>query len=245
MSRRSIILAMYLAIFCQTNHSFATLLRVDIVTGALAWKNTSESPLEIAAYSIRSASGNLVPENWISISGNYDIHGDSSVDPVNAWVVLEASSDNLAEFGGGSLGTGTLAPGQLVDLGAGVWSGHVPFDLVLEYVDGENQVHSSQVALGGADFDLDGDVDGEDFLIWQMGFGTESGALIISGDANADGRVDAADLAIWQDQFGTIINPTSLAAVPFGMTAIPEPSTWILAVLTFLFTIRRLPRRNR
>ncbi|MEO2049440.1 MAG: hypothetical protein ABGX16_23020 [Pirellulales bacterium] len=52
-----------------------------------------------------------------------------------------------------------------------------------------------------ADFDNDKDVDGNDFLIWQRGFGT--GATKADGDANASGTVDDVDLDILEGEFGS------------------------------------------
>jgi len=52
-----------------------------------------------------------------------------------------------------------------------------------------------------ADFDSDGDIDGADFLAWQLGFG-KAGALTSDGDADHDGDVDAVDLAEWGTTFG-------------------------------------------
>jgi hypothetical protein len=77
-------------------------------------------------------------------------------------------------------------------------------------------------ATGGAenaDFDSDGDVDGEDFLTWQQNVGTSSGGTREQGNANpgTDGAVDGADLAIWSSQFGT--SPSSAVA-----GVVPEPS---------------------
>jgi hypothetical protein len=57
------------------------------------------------------------------------------------------------------------------------------------------------------DFDLDTDVDGADFLLWQQGFGT---------------TYDAADLADWQANFGL---PAAAAAIG----TIPEPGSALLA----------------
>ena len=51
-----------------------------------------------------------------------------------------------------------------------------------------------------ADFDVDGDVDGRDFLAWQRGFGKASPTLA-DGDANSDNLVDELDLGIWQTQY--------------------------------------------
>ncbi|MEN8174761.1 MAG: CRTAC1 family protein [Pseudomonadota bacterium] len=53
-----------------------------------------------------------------------------------------------------------------------------------------------------ADFDTDGDVDNDDFAVWQSNFGA-SGVSHQEGDADADGDVDNGDLAIWQAEFGT------------------------------------------
>jgi hypothetical protein len=61
------------------------------------------------------------------------------------------------------------------------------------------------------DFDVDGDVDGRDFLIWQRG-----------GSPNP---LSATNLASWRANYGTV---TALGAT---MAAIPEPTTASLAIL--------------
>ena len=53
------------------------------------------------------------------------------------------------------------------------------------------------------DFDGDGDVDGADFLKWQAGFPTASGATRADGDADGDGDVDGQDFLIWQGNYPT------------------------------------------
>ncbi len=82
------------------------------------------------------------------------------------------------------------------------------------------------VASGeNADFDGDGDIDGNDFLTWQRGNGIDDGtAQLGDGDANADGNVDAADLGIWQGQFGS-------AATVSAVSAVPEPASIGLVLL--------------
>ena len=75
------------------------------------------------------------------------------------------------------------------------------------------------VPVSTGDFDQDTDIDGEDFLRWQRGFGT--GMALAEGDANNDGTVNAADLLVWSEQYG---NLALQAAV-----GVPEPSTAILS----------------
>ena len=76
-----------------------------------------------------------------------------------------------------------------------------------------------------ADFNLDGRVDGADFLIWQRGYGTTGGAAHAQGDADRNGVVDSADLAIWQATLGASVP----AVVVSG--AVPEPATIGLLVM--------------
>ena len=96
--------------------------------------------------------------------------------------------------------------------GARVWQGATPV----------NGLQASlQVTGTEADFNLNGVVDGNDFLIWQRGAGIGTGATRATGDANADGAVNEWDLAIWRGQFG------STASV----FAIPEPASMLSALL--------------
>ena len=73
-----------------------------------------------------------------------------------------------------------------------------------------------------ADFDRDGDVDGQDFLTWQRGYGVAE-SLQPQGDANFDGTVDGGDLEVWQETYGS-----PLAAI----RAVPEPSGFLLGILS-------------
>lgn len=76
--------------------------------------------------------------------------------------------------------------------------------------------HVRPVATFSANFDGDGDVDGDDFLIWQRGLGgTLAQATLARGNANGDSAINDLDLQMWRLQFG---KPTS------AMNPIPEPS---------------------
>ena len=72
-----------------------------------------------------------------------------------------------------------------------------------------------------ADFNSDGVVDGNDFLVWQRGFGLSAQEEKSTGDADGDGNVNDADLVIWKEQFGSTTTPPATAAVP-------EPATFVL-----------------
>jgi len=90
-----------------------------------------------------------------------------------------------------------------------------------------------------ADFDGDGDVDGQDFLTWQQNLGDAGAGTPSTGDANEDANVDGADLTIWQSQFGQ----APLAAL---IRPVPEPtrSALALAILTgWSAVLRRYTRR--
>ena len=78
-----------------------------------------------------------------------------------------------------------------------------------------------------ADFDKDGDVDGDDFLIWQRNFGMQSGATVNDGDTDGDGDVDGDDFLSWQIEFGSGANGGASAEVP-------EPTGLVLAILVGL-----------
>ena len=88
-------------------------------------------------------------------------------------------------------------------------------------------VVSLTVPVITGDFDQDEDVDGDDFLSWQRGFG--SGTTLGQGDANGNGAVDAVDLVIWNQQYGNLPGQT--------LTSIPEPTTAVLGGLFWGLTM--------
>jgi hypothetical protein len=84
---------------------------------------------------------------------------------------------------------------------------------------GNTVVAFTATANASADFNLDGHVDGADFLAWQRGVGKSVGAKLSEGDADRDGDVDAEDLNVWRGQ-----QPAPPAA------AAPEPATGAMLV---------------
>ncbi len=73
------------------------------------------------------------------------------------------------------------------------------------------------------DYDLDGDVDEDDFQVWRSSYGMTGAA--IAADGNKDGIVDAADYTVWRDNLGT----SSLSSLS-QVSTVPEPQTLLLAM---------------
>jgi len=76
------------------------------------------------------------------------------------------------------------------------------------------------------DFNLDGDVDGADFLQWQRG-----GSFT---------PLSSADLTAWENNFGAVSN-----ALESAFTIVPEPSSLLLTTLAGLFGLGTPGRRRR
>jgi hypothetical protein len=83
-------------------------------------------------------------------------------------------------------------------------------------------------SIDNADFDADLDVDGNDFLVWQHGFGDSS--LHSEGDANSTASVNGDDIVFWESQFGVPATGVILSAVE----TVPEPSSLLLSLLLIL-----------
>jgi hypothetical protein len=90
-------------------------------------------------------------------------------------------------------------------------------------------------ALAG-DFDVDGDADGADFLAWQRGLGTTTGATRSQGDANADGAVDGVDLDAWRQHFGQTL--PAVAAIEPVLAAASAPAQTLGAHLSAVPSIK-------
>jgi hypothetical protein len=85
-----------------------------------------------------------------------------------------------------------------------------------------------------ADANLDGVVDGLDFIVWNATKFT-SVAAWCSGDFNANGVVDGLDFVLWNDNKFTSSD---------GVSAVPEPSTVVVlfAGVLGLAVVRRCIR---
>lgn len=56
------------------------------------------------------------------------------------------------------------------------------------------------------DYDIDGDVDQDDYSVWKSSFGSN---LLLAADGNGNGKVDLADYTIWRNNLGAEAAPAS------------------------------------
>ncbi len=91
------------------------------------------------------------------------------------------------------------------------------------------------VPANPGDYTLDGDVDGDDFLVWQRQLGAVVLPFGSGADGDVSGRVDAADLAVWRGRFGTggsLLTATSNSASAAAVVAADEADAAHAAVVS-------------
>jgi hypothetical protein len=185
-----------------------------------------ESPAEVAA---NTGAGATLKGDGVALELNLSALTNSMTlllidnqtsDPVTGFFENPAISNDLYEEGAAILGTG--------------FNGAV----TISYVGGTgNDVVLSLIAAPNADFNQDGVVDGQDFLVWQRNAGLNSGGSRASGDANGDGTVNAMDLTIWKSQFG--MNPQSVMSAN-----VPEPSGFLMFAMAVALPPLKRPAKK-
>lgn len=111
-------------------------------------------------------------------------------------------------------------PGGLRDLnftfhvaGEGTYTGTIDY---------EQGVIDFLPTLAG-DYDRNGTVDAQDYVVWKALYGTTN----LAADGNGDNVVDAADYVVWRNHFGD----TAQGALALPAAAVPEPATMVLLSL--------------
>lgn len=118
----------------------------------------------------------------------------------------------------GEMNCETAGDGQpawlLAELDVRMVTGGKSVDLYLQI--GERGIVERELATG--DYDLDGEVESDDYLTWADAFGSTT---LLAADGNGDGTVDAADYTLWRDHFGDIavLLTTADTDVRFGTDA--------------------------
>jgi hypothetical protein len=79
------------------------------------------------------------------------------------------------------------------------------------------------------DYDGDGVVGAEDYVIWKTLYGRTVDVPGSEADGNNDGFIDLADYTVWRDNLGTGGPPAPMAALPHA--PVPEAPTGLMASL--------------
>ena len=111
----------------------------------------------------------------------------------------------------------------LGEFGLVTFLGSTTAEVNYDLANGDVYLDNFQGESSPGDFDGDGDVDGRDFLAWQRG--------------DSPSPTSATDLAAWQANYG--------AGGLVAISAVPEPSAWLLTLLASGTIGLSLQRRKR
>ena len=225
-------------------------LIVNRDTGNITLENNTGIPVDIAGLGIQSPVGALnASGGWSSVSGNYDNGGSVSPD---AWTIFAENNNDLSE---GTLGTGTIAQGQTVDLGS-AWLRYPTTDVRFEYLDANSgQTVSGLVQYAGSnpayqfgDYNFDGEIDALDWPTQRDNYNANMSGLgtvqsYYLGDLDGDNDNDLRDLLAFKELFETANGVGSFAELT---ATVPEPtSLMLLGFGGVLLSGRRLRLRNQ
>ncbi len=167
--------------------------------------------------------------------------------------VLNSYTDLLMKRGD-ITGNGTTDVGDVAALynaiGAYSWLTdlHVESNQNVVNIDDVKAMVTNVLRTVAGDFNLDGNVDAADYVVWRKSGVVGNGALYIQGDADFDGDVDNADLAHLRSNFGFVRQPLAPGSgSSMSASAVPEPGTLSLLTMTFwcLLVRRRENTVNR
>ncbi len=83
------------------------------------------------------------------------------------------------------------------------------------------------------DYNIDGNVDAADYVVWRRSL--DQAELALAADGNGDGEVDEEDYAILRANFGrSLFSGANVAAVASTLPAIPEPPLFVLVVIALV-----------
>jgi hypothetical protein len=149
-----------------------------------------------------------------------------------------------SQFASNLTGTGTISVAGLIETLTIPIDVTIPLVGIVPQLPGEigylkltgQLVATATLTPHPGDFDVDGDVDGADFVAWQTNFPKGTGATLAQGDGDADGDVDGADFVIWQTNFPYTPNP--------GASPVPEPASGMLLLIGAIAAWKRKLRRR-
>jgi hypothetical protein len=196
-------------------------LLVDADTGLARLENTSPFAVSIDGYTVASSSQSLSVANWQSLDDQNAANG--------TWAEANATAGRISELQ--SAGDTQLSPGDSYELGQ-LFDAAGDQDLVFDFLLAGSAtslrgvVLYTDVSLPG-DYNDDGLVDAADYTIWRDTL-NQAVARGTGADGDRDGFVTAADFAVWKINFGESLATNGGGA---STTAVPEPTTWLLALI--------------
>ena len=205
-------------------------LEVNTATGAATLVNSAGAALDVNQYEILSAGGSLSTAGWDSIEDNGQNGMPQGTGSGDGWEELGTANANFVGEAylqdDSTIGVPTtVALGNLFNPGVGTQ------DLEFFYRTSDGSIIEGIVSYSSSstpgDFDGDGDVDGADFLTWQVGFPTAPH--------------DAAGYALWESNYGFGSGPGNGS---LSGSAVPEPSTIVLFGLVSLIGLVATKRRR-
>ncbi len=183
---------------------------------------------------------NLADPDTTSLTANLDIDRITSTGDVSA-LVTTLSPTNV---------TNAVLPGEqrafiaAVDTSnTGTFSATYTIDVSDQDLPGAKSdtltitLMADILSANPGDYDLDGDVDLDDYTTWKSTFNSTT---LLNADGNGNGIIDAGDFVIWRDQAMELATPEST------YQAVPEPTgplARLFAVIVFYALVN--PRRRR
>jgi len=171
-----------------------------MITGSYTQQASAALEIEIGGKAI------ITEHDFVNVSGTTLLGGELQLNLIDDFTPASTDRFTVLNSVGGVAGVFTnVSSGQRLDTMDGLGS------FLVHYGPG-SAFNQNQIVLTGfevaGDFDLDGDVDGSDFLKWQQG--------------ESPTPLSSSDLATWEANYGTVA-PLSAAS-----TSVPEPTSLAL-----------------
>ena len=200
-----------------SDNSGPATIELDLAPGVYRINSHSSIALEdVGASSNHGNTGSNVFGS-LGLVGDFDLDGQFTCEDADALVEAINTPDSSTLF----------------DLNGDGPRDYADLELWLEIAGAEN--NSSGAPYLAGDANLDGSVDGEDFLAWNANKFTPD-ASWCKGDFDASGLIDGNDFLIW--------NRKKFQSVDSKFT-VPEPaSLWLLALATFFLSAGTGPTRG-
>lgn len=184
----------------------------DGVHGRELWRTDGSAGGTTMVYDF-ALGGGFRPNSWVSyaeFAGNLYFAPSSYRGQIWMTDGTAAGTQHVASMSPNSL--------DLWGQSTGYVGGFTPIGETLYFIGSEHfhgaelwALRDAPVPLPG-DYNADGVVSGNDFLLWQRQFGKQS-ATPLEADGNRNGIVDAADLALIKDHFGMATPPAVAASL--------------------------------